>query len=151
MALADHDDFVHIYPAMNGTAQQMRGLLAWLALVAYLLLGTSAGAGVVTCFGFDGHIATERAHLTGSLLKTTSGAELAGNHGPCFDVGLENPAAATQQKACPRSDAGPAKAVWAIPSFAPRVASFFHHVVWPAAPPCGGAQLQFADTVRLLI
>lgn len=136
---------------MMRSALHIRQYFAWLALATYVLLGGNALAGVATCFGLDGHIATELPHAGGPN-KARSGVELqSAYHGPCIDVGVQLPAKAAQGKTFPRSDGGLLPVAVVTSSLElPKPASL-RGIVWPAAPPSGSALLEFAETVRLLI
>lgn len=129
----------------------IRRFFAWFAIATYILLGGNAVAGIVTCFGLDGHIATELPHA-GEANKAKSGVEFqSAYHGPCIDVSVQLPAKATEGKIFPRSDGGVTPvAVIASSLELPKPVSL-RGIVWPAAPPSGGALLDFTETVRLHI
>jgi hypothetical protein len=137
---------------MKPGAFDIRRGLAWLAVAAYVFFGGNAVAGIVTCFGLDGHVAIELTHANAAddAAKAVTALRI-GGHGPCVDVSIESPVKATQEKPAPRSDQGmtPVALVASSPQ-SPKPA-LFHGIIWPAAPPARSALLHFSQTVRLLI
>lgn len=136
---------------MKPAALHLRIHVAWLALAAHILFGGSAAAGIVTCFGFDGHIAAEWPHARAVAKAVGSSVNVqSAGHGPCIDLGAESPAVTTQEQVLPFSDASASSVPLAILS-ARSASRLLVGSVWPMAPPGGGTALEFAETIRLLI
>jgi hypothetical protein len=126
----------------------------WLALAGYLLFGTHAFAGVVTCFAANGHIATEWSHSGAISQKLAPGFEAqTSGHGPCVDVVAEIPASPSQVKTDLRGDlSGPLPILPSVATCQLRLHNAA--VVGIPSPPreSGGDALSaFVETVRLLI